>query len=491
MPAQKTRTDPQPDNAQFNSLFGEILDWMLAPLLFLWPISIAVIFGIAKGIADVPYDQALSEDLLAIARQVQVASDGSVTSLPAQARNLLRHDQVDTIYYQVRGPGGRPLAGDAEIPDVPQQLESPIYAIRYRDELISGEEVRVAYRYLGPRDGRHAPAALVQVAETRGKRTNLANRIIAGVLLPQFAIIPLAVVLVYLGLGRGIAPLSRLQRLIEHRRPSDLSLIDTQGMPEEVVPILNAFNAMMGRLEQNLKAQQRFIADAAHQMRTPLAGLKMQTELALSETDATQIRTSLEGISASADRTAHLINQLLALARAEASFDKAPAAQVVDLESVLKESAPDFFPQARRKRIDFGIDVTGRPLLVEGNPLQLREMIKNLIDNAIKYTAEGGKVTARTVGTALASLEVEDDGIGIPPEERERVFERFYRSLGSGAEGSGLGLAIVREIAELHRAHVRLETGADGKGTLVIVSFPRRRAKTAEPPPPNDAFPLA
>ncbi|MCK7492145.1 MAG: hypothetical protein MZW92_11280 [Comamonadaceae bacterium] len=141
-------------------------------------------------------------------------------------------------------------------------------------------------------------------------------------LLPQFAIIPLAVILVYLGLGRGIKPLYRLQRLIERRRPGDLAPINTRGMPEEVLPLIVAFNDMMARLEQNLQAQQRFIADAAHQMRTPLTGLKMQTDLALNETDPEQIHRSLQQISDSADRTAHLINQLLALARAEASFEK-------------------------------------------------------------------------------------------------------------------------------------------------------------------------
>jgi two-component system, OmpR family, sensor histidine kinase TctE len=326
---------------------------------------------------------------------------------------------------------------------------------------------------------------------TRGKRADLANRIVAGVLLPQFAIIPLAVVLVYLGLGRGIAPLQRLQRIIERRRPSDLSPINTRGMPEEVLPLLVAFNAMMARLEQNLHAQQRFIADAAHQMRTPLTGLKMQTELALQEPDPQQVRASLNRIAESTDRAAHLIAQLLALARAEASFDKSARAEVVDLEMLLREVSPEFVPHAMARRIDFGIELTGKPLLVEGNPVQLREMIKNLIDNAIKYTPESGKVTARTVATEFAILEVEDNGIGIAEKERARVFERFYRVLGSGAEGSGLGLAIVREIADLHRAGVELRAGPGGRGTLAVVTFARQRTRPEIASPPSDAFPLA
>jgi two-component system, OmpR family, sensor histidine kinase TctE len=469
-----------------NSLFGEILDWMLAPLLFLWPISIIVTHNVADNIANQPYDLALADSVRALARMVSIEEGEIVVHFPAPPRALFRADQDDVVYYQVADDRGGPITGDAEIsrPEVPRSLIGE--EVLFRDELIHGEEVRVAYRFLRPEPADIAPLVLVQVAETRNKRTDLASRVVTGVLLPQFAIIPLAVVLVWVGLTRGIAPLSRLQSLIRRRRPTDLSPIVPASVPEEVRPLIVAFNDMMARLEENLQAQQRFIADAAHQMRTPLTGLKMQTDLALYETDPDQLRQSLAHIAESTDRAAHLINQLLSLARAEASFEKLYTVEPVDLEAVMRGVAQDLFPRARAKDIDLGVENSGQTLLVEGNEVLLREMIKNLLDNAIKYTPRGGSVTARTRLAGTPVFEVEDSGVGISEADRERVFERFYRVLGSGEDGSGLGLPIVREIAELHRATVTLDAGPGGRGTLARIVFPRSHLQA--PPPMHGDF---
>ena len=456
---------------ELNSLFGEILDWMLAPLLFLWPISIAVTHHVANEIANQPYDQALAENIGVIGRQVKIVDGRIVVNFPAPARALLRADEHDITYYQVSGLSGGLISGDREIPRVkiPETIDPD--AVLFRDDDVSGEDIRVAYQFLML--GKERTRVLVQVAETRRKRGDLAGRIISGVILPQFAIIPLAVILVYLGLSRGIAPLQRLQRRIRQRRPGDLAPISINGVPEELRPVIVAFNDMMVRLEENLQAQQRFIADAAHQMRTPLTGLKMQTELALSETEPQLMRNSLRQIAESADRAVHLINQLLALARAESSHEKVHSFEKVDLENLARVAAQEGVPRALAKGIDIGFEGTGWPLLIEGSPVLLHELASNLIDNAIKYTPEGGRVTVRTRAEAYAILEVEDSGIGIGAEERERVFERFYRILGSEAHGSGLGLAIVREIAELHRASIELRPNGHGQGTLAQVVFPR------------------
>jgi len=368
---------------------------------------------------------------------------------------------------------GTTITGDADIPPPTQQRSTSGEEVLFRDEIIHGEETRVAYLYLRPEDTDASPRVLVQVAETRNKRSDLASRVVTGVLLPQFAIIPLAVVLVWVGLSRGIAPLNRLQSVIRRRRPSDLSPVPPASVPEEVRPLVVAFNDMMMRLEENLQAQQRFIADAAHQMRTPLTGLKMQTDLALHETDPEQLRQSLAHIAESTDRAAHLINQLLSLARAEASFEKLYAVEPVNLGAVVREVALELFPRAQAKSIDLGVEGSEVELLVEGNPVLLREMVKNLVDNAIKYTPRGGHVTARTRFAGSPVLEVEDTGPGIPEVDRELVFERFYRVLGSGVDGSGLGLPIVREIAELHRASVTLDANPAGQGTLARIVFPR------------------
>ncbi len=474
--------------AQPNSLFGEILDWMLAPLLFLWPISIIVTHNVADNIATQPYDGMLADSARVLARLVRVEENGRVgVHFPAPPRALFRADQDDAVYYQVADRNGALLTGDREIPWIapPDSFGEEVF---FRDDVIHGEEVRIAYLYLRAGPALDGEPTLVQVAETRNKRSDLASRVVTGVLLPQFAIIPLAVVLVWVGLTRGIAPLNRLQSLIRRRRPTDLSPVEPASVPEEVKPLIIAFNDMMARLEENLQAQQRFIADAAHQMRTPLTGLKMQTELALLESDPAQLRESLTRIAESTDRAGHLINQLLSLARAEASFEKLYTVEPVDLEAAVREVAQDIFPRALAKGIDLGVEGSGRALMVDGNTVLLREMIKNLIDNAIKYTPHGGRVTARTRYAGAPVLEIEDSGPGIPEADRERVFERFYRVLGSGVDGSGLGLPIVREIAELHRATVTLNPYPSGEGTIARVVFPRSQREPPPPPVHGDFF---
>ncbi|MFN3984737.1 MAG: sensor histidine kinase [Rhodocyclaceae bacterium] len=464
--------------SQPNSLFGEILDWMLAPLLFLWPISIIVTHNVADNIANQPYDLALADSVRALARLVSV-DDGRVrVDFPAPPRALFRSDQDDTVYYQVARDGGDIVTGDAQIAWVAPPPRFFAEQVNYRDDVIHGEQVRIAYQFMRFAEAPE-PVVLVQVAETRNKRSDLASRVVTGVLLPQFAIIPLAVILVWVGLTRGIAPLNRLQSLIRRRRPTDLSPIEPASVPEEVRPLIVSFNDMMARLEENLQAQQRFIADAAHQMRTPLTGLKMQTELALQEGDPELLRQSLQHIVDSTDRAVHLINQLLSLARAEATSEKVYAVEQVDLEALVREVAQELFPRALAKDIDFGVEYSGHLLLVDGNGVLLREMIKNLVDNAIKYTPRGGSVTARTRAAGATIFEVEDTGVGIPDGDREMVFERFYRVLGSGEDGSGLGLPIVREIVDLHGATVSLNPNPAGQGTIAQVVFRRGHATTA------------
>lgn len=466
-----------------NSLFGEILDWLLAPLLVLWPISIIFTHNVADNIANQPYDLVLADNVRALSRLVQV-TDGVVwVDFPASPRIIFRSDQDDVFYYQVAVAGGELANGDQDLPQVSPPAEVMPEAVLFRDDFVQGEQVRVAYQFVPPlRDGE--PLVLVQVAETLNKRSNLASRVVTEVLFPQFAIIPLAVVLVWVGLSRGIAPLNQLQERITRRRPTDLSPIEPASVPEEARPLIIAFNDMMSRLDENLQSQQRFIADAAHQMRTPLTGLRTQTELAQRESEPEQLRRSLAHIADSAERATHLINQLLVLARAEASSERLYAMEPVDLATVVREVAGEMFPRALAKHIDFGVEGDEHGLVVEGNDVLLREMIKNLLDNAIKYTPRGGSVTARTrTDEGVPVVEVEDNGIGVPEVEHERVFERFYRVLESGEDGSGLGLPIVREIAEMHGASISIEAAAEGRGTLARVRF----AHPGEPRAHSDA----
>ena len=447
-----------------HSLFGEILDWMLAPLLLLWPISIVATNHVANQIADAPYDRQLGATVMVLARQVHVDGERIRVDLPAAASEVLRSDEEDAVFFRVSAPDGRLLAGDKEMPPVAAPAPQAMEEVLFRDAFIHGEDVRAAYHLLPAPTGGHV---LIQVAETRHKREQLASRIISGVLLPQFVIIPLAVALVWLGLTRGLAPLNRLQARIRGRRPDDLSPVHLRQVPEELRPMVAAFNDMMARLEDSLESRHRFIAAAAHQLKTPLTGLKTQTELALHESDCRLQQEYLQRIAAGVDRAAHLTTQLLRLARAEASHEQRDAAVAVDLTELAREATISNVPRALARDIDLGFENPSAPFHVRGIALLLREMIDNLVDNAIKYTAPGGVVTVRLHTQPRRLLEVEDSGVGIAMEERPYIFDRFYRSLGAAVEGSGLGLAIVREIADLHQIRIEVLDNPAGKGTLI------------------------
>ena len=448
------------------SLFGEILDWMLTPLLLLWPISLALTWLVAQGIANKPFDRALEYNAHALAQLVTVQKGKAQFNLPQPASEILRADDSDIVYYQVTGARGELLSGERELPHPPEDEEPTTGEVHLRDAELRGIDIRMAYIWvrLPLKD---TPLALVQVAETREKRSVLATEIIKGVMLPQFIILPLAVLLVWLALARGIRPLSQLEERIRARRPDDLSPLDHKTVPLEVVPLVDSVNDLLTRLQDSLATQKRFLADAAHQLKTPLAGLRMQADLAQREgTSTEELKRSLQQIGRSSIRATHTVNQLLALARAEGS-GAALARQPCDLARLTMEVVRDSVPHALEKRIDLGYD-GAQPgesgVWVDGNPTLLKELVRNLVDNAMHYTPSSadkpGVVTARVLADRFGQvllLQVEDSGPGVPESERELIFQPFYRALGTDADGSGLGLPIVMEIARQHNAEILLE----------------------------------
>ena len=474
------------------SLFGEILDWMLTPLLLLWPVSLALTWLVAQGLANKPFDRALVYNVQALAQLVKLSPDQQRIqfNLPQPARELLRADDADLVYYQVIGPKGELLGGDRDLPQPQDEEKISSYDVKIRDDEMRSLEVRVAYTWvqltaekattgLGP--------VLVQVAETREKRSVLATEIIKGVMLPQFAILPLAVLLVWLALVRGIKPLSELEERIRARKSDDLSPLDEKTVPLEVAPLVSSVNDLLRRLKDSIGVQKRFLADAAHQLKTPLAGLRMQADLAQrKDAGEEELKQSLQQIGRASVQATHTVNQLLSLARAEGagSIDL----QSCDMASLISEVLNDSLPHAMEKGLDLGYDGVDtdkkrRFLTLQGNPTLLKEMIRNLVDNAIHYTPSTeermGVITVRLLvdpySQALA-VQVEDNGPGIATVERERVFEPFYRALGSNVDGSGLGLSIVREIAQRHGATVTVEMAHPGQtppGACFTIRFSR------------------
>ena len=330
------------------SLFGEILDWMLTPFLLLWPITFGLTWLVAEGIAKVPFDRGLGHNAKALAQLVQ--SDERTVSfhLPLSAHQILHADETDTVYYQVLGGNGELLGGEAGLP-MPQDDEKLVTnELRIRDDLMAGTPVRVAYIWVRV-NPRSAQPALVQVAETLEKRSVLAHEIIKGVMLPLFVILPLAVLLVWLALTRGIQPLSELEDRIRRRKPDDMSPLDETAVPTEVMPLVSSVNDLLDRLKHSIATQKRFLADAAHQLKTPLAGLRMQADLAQrSDANAEDLKQSLKQIGRASMRATHTVNQLLALARAESS-GSGMAMQTCDLALLTMEVVKDSLPRAMER----------------------------------------------------------------------------------------------------------------------------------------------
>jgi two-component system sensor histidine kinase TctE len=399
-------------------------------------------------------------------------------NLTAPAREILRADDTDLVFYQVLGARGEFVSGERELPLPPDEEMGFEGEVRLREDIMQGEEVRVAYTWIKV-DAPGAYPILVQVAETLEKRKTLATEIVKGVMVPQFVTLPLAVLLVWLALVRGIKPLDQLEKRIRARKSDDMSPLDESVVPEEVAPLVSSINDLLSRLKVLLTTQKRFLADAAHQLKTPLAGLRMQADLAQRETDADELKKSLKQIGRASVRATHTVNQLLALARAETT-GRSLAKQKLDVVQVLSDAIQDSVPRALEKHIDLGYD--GPPAgekasLLEANPTLLKELVRNLLDNALNYTPDGGQVTVRLLTdrfSGVVVLQVEDSGPGIPAAERELVLQPFYRALGTNVDGSGLGLAIVEEIAKQHAATVTIEDALPGHnppGTRVTIRF--------------------
>lgn len=484
------------DRAQ-RSLFGRMLDWMLVPALLLWPLSVALTWLVAQGLANQPFDRELAAAVRLLGRDMAAQAQreiGLTDYAPSTAAaETLRTDDEDSRHFQVRGLRGEVLAGEAGLRTAPEEDRAVPGEVQFRDDVFAGQAVRVAAMAVPGLDQLAGAPPVVQVAETRERRARLAIEITKGVILPQLVMLPLAVLLVWLALTRGIAPLHELQQRLARRHTGDLSPIDEIRAPEEVAPLVRAINDLLGRLDESIRAQKHFLADAAHQLKTPLAGLRTQAELAEREIEAGHhdpeaLRASLRQIASASQNAAHMVDQLLAMARVEHD-DEHGHSGPVDIAVLARDTVRGFVPRALEKGIDLGFEgEAARPALrVVGNATLLRELMRNLVDNALLYTPRGGTVTVRVLPDPFGQvvvLQVEDSGPGIAEAEREKVFRPFYRALGSGVEGSGLGLAIVREIATRHSADVsvgparerrldpfRASLGIGAPGALFTVRF--------------------
>jgi two-component system sensor histidine kinase TctE len=403
------------------------------------------------------YDQALVDIGIALGSHIRIMPTQYRFDLPEAVEQVLRTDRFDHIYYRVMSPSGIEIAGEPQLPAPPGDVV-------FYNAVFNGENVRVAS--VQTPCGRSACTVLV--AETMVKRDRLARDILLQSLFPELLIAIATLVIVWFAVKRGLQPLARLSDEIKARSAGDLRPIDAAGAPDEARPLVGAMNGLLEEVSAASHVQQRFLADAAHQLRTPLAGLQAHTELALAQPMPDACRAQLEQVHRATIRTARLANQLLALARAEPGA-RATTSQV-DLKSIAGGEADAWVRQSLARDIDLGFELA--PAAVSGDAFLLREALSNLVHNALEYSHLGGRVTVRTGRrNGHAFFEVEDDGPGIAPEERARVLERFYRVPGTPGTGSGLGLAIVHDIAASHAASIFIAEGSAG-GCRVGITFP-------------------
>jgi two-component system, OmpR family, sensor histidine kinase TctE len=440
-----------------------LLLFLVGSLLLMVVGASVVSYRVAVISANDAYDRALLDPVIDISENITVDATGSRVDLPRKAIEALVYDQIDTVFFQVRAEGGRIVDGADDLPP-PPIVPTPDQHLFF-DGIYRGDPVRVV--------AVQTPGGfVVQVGETLHKRRRLVNEILVAGLIPTLLVAAAAVGLAWIGVARGLRPLERVRNHLLSRPRGDLSPIPETGAPMEILPVVDAFNRLLEQLRDAKELQQRFLANAAHQLRTPLAGLQMHLELLARRDLPTDMRAEVNRMHGATTRAGRLATQLLALARAESGPDRGKPPEVIDLMTIADAAAHRWAPKAIARGIDLGFAL--EPALIVGDSLLIPELLDNLIDNALRYTPTGGTVTVATGdhrGTPY--LGVEDTGPGIPAPERGKVLERFYRLPGTSGDGSGLGLAIVKEIADRHAATVEISSPDGHRGTRVRVEFPQ------------------
>jgi two-component system sensor histidine kinase TctE len=445
------------------SLRHRLVNWLFTPL-YLWLLFSTVTgYLAAVNLANRPYDLVLQE------RAKLLASRYSLTQGVTQSELARLFPEAEGEFlFALYDSQGRRLASNGYLP-APRPADFRTTSATLRNAQLADRKLRLlTLRTPGP-DG---DLLLVQAAEPVRARLALGRSILGNIVIPQFIFILIAGVAVWIGLKKGLEPLERMRRQVADRPRDDLRPVDETLAPSEVRPLIREVNALIERLKSMMEGQRRFIADAAHQLRTPFAGLRAQAELARREEASAPVKEALERICVGAQRCSRLVTQLLTLTRNEPEARLQSPLVLLDLGRIAQEATSHWAPEALQRDIDLGFESEPRQLPLKGDEAGLRDLIDNLIDNAIHYTPAGGHVTVRVGYAGSAWLRVEDDGPGIPPEQRSRVFERFHRIPGSGQPGSGLGLAIVREVVVRHGADLELSDASGGKGALFTVRFP-------------------
>ena len=446
-----------------SSISRQLIFWLAVPLLLMALCGALVHYfnSVAPGIIN--SDRRLKEAANSLMAHVLV-KDGRVT-LEASVDGKTPLPAADSVRYALRDTQGRLLAGDSQIPEVPMSSDtSQLFAMSQIDHR--------SLRTLTTRFDTRGGVIFITVADVRPPTDPAVRYGFMSTLLWDFVQLDVTLVLVWVGIQLGLRPVKRLRDEIAQRSPLDLRPIVESSVPREISPVVVTLNRLFTMLRTSGQSQQQFIANTAHQLRTPITGMQAQLGLLVAEPAAQPIKTRLLTLQEAVKQLAHSANQLLTLARADPSANLSAKDQLVDLQTMINEVAAKFFDRALQANIDLGVDATS--LSIRADPSLLDDLLSNLVDNALKYTPSGGSVTVSAgEKSGRPYLAVVDTGPGIPESERQRVRQRFYRLPNSPGHGSGLGLAIVEEIARLYDAAMSIEAGTDGIGTRVLIQFPR------------------
>lgn len=472
------------------SLKNQLRLWLLLPMLAVLGISAAIYYSRASYYATHAYDQALLRTVFALADEVVVDEQNRVgIELPEVASHLLSYNEGDHIYIRITDPEGKLVFGEPHLP-LPTTSMTGNQEIFY-NSTYKGEPIRVVTFALPLSEASDARNILISMAETTGKRDAMVTEMVEEMLLPQVLIMILAAIVIELGIYFSLKPMHTLKNALHRRSYRDLSPLNTTSPPLELQPLVQAMNGLFERVKTGQKQQQQFIADASHQLRTPIAGLQAQAELALRSHPPADIREPLNFMLRSTTRLSHLIQRLLSMARTDAATTQLTF-QPVSLTAIISEECARWIGPATDKQLELEvlIETTGQDT-VRGDALMLSEMLNNLLENAILYTPEQGLIQIRLWSSGKdVWLQVTDNGIGIPPEQTALVFERFHRLNPNQGNGCGLGLAIVAEIAEHHNASIHVGTGLEhpvthDTGSQFTVKFERYDVLPENPSPAN------
>ena len=448
------------------SLRGDLLLRLGGALVLLLALDAVASYFTALHFANLVYDRWLIDSTHSLAQAVRTTNGEVVFDLPAVGLEVFQFDEVDKTYYRIQSARRGLIAGEAALP---VQAPSPIGAIRLANSTVHDRPVRLVWIRIAPVGSQDV--VTVAVAETLIKRATLTREILLVMVAPQVALLGIALLLAWLGVSRGLKPLTDLAREIEARDHHYLAPVSEAGLPREARVLATRINELIARLGTAIGAHKRFVADAAHQLRTPLAAVLLHAERAERAADPQSERLALRALHGSVERAARLIQQLLTLARTEPEAAAAMQFDRVDLTILARRVGEEWIARALEQELDFGLVVPQQSVLVRGDERLLTELLSNLIDNAFRYGRSRGRVTLMVEAGASPRLSVEDDGPGIPAAERHKIFERFYRLPDAGGDGCGLGLSIVREIASLHGAHVDVTSGENGQGARFAVTF--------------------